>query len=250
MEKQKSQLLKKLWHWIKITSLLLGLTCGSILIYQWWARKQEAKRIQQELQKLNAQTQQQYQLQNIHLVSTSQLVNSPEVHAFFTDLLRNYAEKFAEKKNIDISRYPLNFAGFYSDKKVGSGYGEMGRCFTEKAIYPIRQKIANISLNRLYLLNKFGHDKYFTDYPQGDYTYLDISFDKIIDTCSHEIAHYIQLVKHGKSSCESDLVLNNGNYDLELAKEHEEFTQEIYQMIKNTGEWKYSEWERQWKEVN
>jgi len=34
-------------------------------------------------------------------------------------------------------------------------------------------------------------------------------------------------------------VLNNGNYDKELAKEHEEFTQEIYGMIKNAGE--YSE---------
>ena len=57
MEKQKSQLLKKVWYWIKITSLLLGLICGSLLIYNWWARKQEVKRIQQELQKLNAQAQ-------------------------------------------------------------------------------------------------------------------------------------------------------------------------------------------------
>jgi len=108
----------------------------------------------------------------------------------------------------------------------------MGRCFTEKIIYPIKQKEANISLNRLYLLNKFGHDKYFADYPQGDYSYLDISFDKMIKTCSHELAHYFQLVKNGRSSCESDLVLNNGKYDGELAKEHEEFTQEIYELVK------------------
>lgn len=39
---------------------------------------------------------------------------------------------------------------------------------------------------------------------------------------SHEIAHYIQLVKWGRSSCESDIILNNGNYSAELAKEHEE----------------------------
>jgi len=70
-----------------------------------------------------------------------------------------------------------------------------------KVIYPIKQKEINISLNRLYLLNKFGHDKYFTDYPQGDYSYLDISFNKMIGTCSHEIAHHTQLVKNGKSSC-------------------------------------------------
>ncbi|CAI2176777.1 14951_t:CDS:2 [Funneliformis geosporum] len=55
----------------------------------------------------------------------------------------------------------------------------------------------------------------------GDYTYLEISFDKMIGTCSHELAHYLQLVKHGKSSCESDLKLNNGRYDKELASEQE-----------------------------
>ena len=114
-----------------------------------------------------------------------------------------------------------------------------------KVIYPIKQKEANISLNRLYLLNKFGHDKYFTDYPQGDYSYLDISFDKMIKTCSHELAHYIQFVKYERSSCGSDLVLNNGKYDGELAKEHEEFTQEIYELVKQ----EIPEWETKWNEV-
>ena len=74
---------------------------------------------------------------------------------------------------------------------------------------------------------------------------LDISFDKMIDTCSHELAHYIQLVKWGKSSCESDLVINNGKYNAELAHQHEKFTQEIYQLIKQD----YSAWERKWKEI-
>ena len=64
----------------------------------------------------------------------------------------------------------------------------------------------------------------------------------MIETCSHELVHYIQLAKHGKSSCESDLKLENGNYDEELAKEHEEFSKEIYQLIKNSPE--YSELER------
>jgi hypothetical protein len=72
----------------------------------------------------------------------------------------------------------------------------MGCCSLENIIYPTYQKIANIKFNRLYLLNKFGCDKYFTGNPKyGDYNYLDISFDKMIDTCSHELAHYIQLVK-------------------------------------------------------
>src|SRR5437660_1156209 len=76
--------------------------------------------------------------------------------------------------------------------------------------------------NQLYLFNKFGHDKYFTSYHQGDYFYLDISFEKMLKTCSHELAHYFQLVKHEKTSCESDLKLGNGKYDEELAKEQKE----------------------------
>ncbi|CAG8740436.1 5494_t:CDS:2, partial [Cetraspora pellucida] len=71
------------------------------------------------------------------------------------------------------------------------------------------------------------------------------SFDKMINACSHEIAHYTQHVKHNKSSCESDLKLNNGEYDKELAKEHKEWTGEIYQLIKS----EYSERERRWREI-
>jgi hypothetical protein len=100
----------------------------------------------------------------------------------------------------------------------------MGRCSPRKIIYPCKRKEINISLNCLYLLNKFRIDKYFASNPKqsGDYSYIDINFTKMLETISHELAHYIQLVKHGKSSCESDLKLNNGKYDLELAKEHEE----------------------------
>ena len=67
----------------------------------------------------------------------------------------------------------------------------------------------------------------------------------MIETISHELAHYIQLVKWGRSSCESDLIINNGKYDGELAKEHETWTKEIYQLIKP----KISEWEQKWKEI-
>ncbi|CAG8748552.1 14553_t:CDS:1, partial [Cetraspora pellucida] len=54
-------------------------------------------------------------------------------------------------------------------------------------------------------------------------------------------------VKHNKSSCESDLMLNNGEYDGELAREHERFTQEIYGMVKNSEE--YGEWKKRRKEI-
>jgi hypothetical protein len=67
----------------------------------------------------------------------------------------------------------------------------------------------------------------------------------MLHTCSHELSHYIQLVKWGKSSCESDLILGNREYSAKLAEEHKEFEQEIYEMIKQ----EYPEWERRWKEI-
>jgi hypothetical protein len=60
-----------------------------------------------------------------------------------------------------------------------------------------------------------------------------------------ELAHYIQFVKHERSSCESDLKLENGNYDRELTKEHEEFSGEIYELVKQ----EISEWESKWKNI-
>jgi len=152
------------------------------------------------------------------------LANNPKIHSFFTDLLTTYAYKFAKSKELDTSQLPsLKFAGFYHDPKTRQELGTMGHCFPRQIIYPYEKETINIELNRLYLLNKLGHDRYFTSNPEyGDYTYIDISFDKMIDTCSHELAHYIQLVKHGKSSCKSDLMLDNEKYNEELAKEHKE----------------------------
>jgi hypothetical protein len=85
----KKQLLKRVWEWIKISSLLLGLICGSVFIYQW-SRKQKLERLQErlkELQKSKNRVQRQYELQELNLVSTNDLVNSPKIHAFFSDLL-------------------------------------------------------------------------------------------------------------------------------------------------------------------
>lgn len=248
MEELAKKKKKQIWEWIKITFLLAGLICGLLFIYQWWNREQKLERLKAQLAQKEQEIQQQYNLQDLNLISTAELANSPAVHSFFADLLTTYAEKFAKSKKIDISQLPLKFAGFYYEPENGQGLGTMGRCSTETIIYPVSQKEANISLNRLYLLNKFRHDKYFTDNPnQGNYSYLDISFDSMLKTCSHELAHYIQQVKHGKSSCESDLKLNNGEYDKELAKEHEEWTGEIYQLVNGSSE--YGEWERKWRET-
>ena len=92
-----------------------------------------------------------------------------------------------------------------------------------------------ISLNQFYLLNKLGYEHYFAT-PNN---YLEINFTNLLKTCSHELAHYFQFIKCGRSSCESDL--GTDKYIAELAQEHKEFTGEIYRMIKNSGE--YSELE-------
>ena len=234
----------KLWTLIKALTLLLLLVSGSVLICQWWTRRQQLESLKSQLEQKERENQQQYELQKGHLISTASLAKSSNIQTFFTDLLNIYAEKFAKSKEIDISPRPLNFEGLYLDQNIGKGLREMGRC---SSYFHPRPEVG-ISLNRVYLLNKFGHDCYFTTYPQGDYYYIDISFAKMIKTCSHEIAHYIQQVKHGKSSCESDLKLGGKEYNPELAKEHEKFTREINQLIKNSGE--YLEWEKRWKEID
>jgi hypothetical protein len=202
----------KIRLFVSLLFLITILISGYILIYQHQTALRERE---QELQELREQRQQQYDLQQEHLISIGGLVNNPKIHAFFTDLLRNNAEKFANSKNLDVSPLPLKFEGFYSDR-VHEKMRDMGRCWRE-------QKTAKISLNRLYLLNKFGHDKYFTSNPHSsnDFTYSFIDFAEMFNTCSHELAHYFQFIKHNRSSCRSDLILKNGNYDERLAKEHE-----------------------------
>ena len=213
-----------------ILIIVLILISGGALVYQLHQtalREQERERYQKNREEQKKQKKQ-YDLQQEELVSVADLASDPKIDAFFTDLLKTYAEKFAKSKELDISHLPLKFAGFYSSPDTDNGYREMGVCQRE-------QKTAKISLNRLYLLNKLGHDKYFIPKKNTvNYASLPIGFDKMISSCSHELAHYIQLVKHGESSCESDLILNTGKYDKKLAKEHERFIKEIHKMIKSS----------------
>lgn len=68
---------------------------------------------------LNQKAIAQYELQEKNLISLNSLENNPKIHSFFADLLRNYAKKFAENKNLDISRLPLVFEGLYYDQNIG-----------------------------------------------------------------------------------------------------------------------------------
>ncbi|CAG8776150.1 19638_t:CDS:2 [Gigaspora margarita] len=115
--------------------------------------------------------------------------------------------EFVNNKKLDIcfaktlfSHYPLNFGGFYQRESQDQR--------------PLKSQY-----------RKLGYEKYFAT-PEG---YLEIDLANLLKTCSHELAHYIQFVKWGESSCESDL--GTDKYVVELAKEHEEWTGEIYQMV-------------------
>lgn len=243
MADQKNQLLRKVWNWIKLTSLLLGLIAGGCLLYDWWNREQKIARLKTKLNQLEQQAQerqQHYQNQQNYLELTVNLANSSNIHSFFEKLLRNYAEKFAISKQIDISHHPLVFGGFYQGEKttekqpLKNHFRKLGNCcFTPQS----KQTI--ISLNQFYLLNKLGYEKYFAT---PEY-YLEIDFANLLKTISHELAHYFQFIKHGESSCESDK--GTEKYIAELAKEHKEFGGEIYGIIKQ----EIPEWESRWKKI-
>ena len=171
----------------------------------------------------------QYEIQKNYQELTANFSKNPKIQAFFTDLLTTYGRKFANIQQLNNSNYPLLFGGFYLGKKED---GENSKTLGN-ALFTPENKQTVISLNQFYLLNKLGYSQFLTN----PYVSCEISFKKMIKTCSHEIAHYIQFVKYGESSCKSDL--GTDNYIAKLAKEHKEFTREIYQLIKNSGE--YSE---------
>src|SRR6185369_6118666 len=113
------------------------------------------------------------------------------------------------------SHYPLNFGGFYhgenqEQRPLKAQYQKLGNC-----CFAPKSKQTVISFNQFYLLNKLGYERYFAT-PNH---YLEINFANLLKTCSHELAHYIQFIKYGESSCESDL--ETDKYVEELAKEHE-----------------------------
>jgi len=91
LAKKKNQYLN-LWDWIKISSLLLGVICGSALIYQRWNRNQQLERLKTKLTKLEQkeqEIQQYYQNQKNYQESTANLANNLAIHSFFTDLLKS-----------------------------------------------------------------------------------------------------------------------------------------------------------------
>lgn len=237
---------KKLWEWVKLACLFLTLIVGSVCLYQWWSKKTKLTELESRLEHLEKHLKnstEQYQLQQQQLSNISSLAHKPALQKFFTNLLQTYSQKFADNQNIDLSAYPLNFGGFYP---IGNQIKNITQLEIQtkelgNASFNPKTKQIIISLNQLFLFNKLGHEQYFAT-PE---LHLEIDFNSLMKVISHELAHYFQFVEHGKSSCKSELDTNQ--YDLKLAQEHEQFTQQIYQLIKNSEE--YPVWESEWNEV-
>ncbi|MDR1670674.1 MAG: hypothetical protein LBR43_03060 [Spiroplasmataceae bacterium] len=231
---------KNLWEKIKITFLFFTLIISIIFLHQWWNRKQQLK----NLEKQHQNSTEQYQKQQKELAKINSLAKNSNIHQFFTNLLQNSAQKFADSKNIDIASYPLNFGGFYQAKeRASNSSAEVKIASLGNATFDEENNQTTIALNQLFLFNKLGYKDYFIT-PE---LHQEISFDELIECCCHELAHYLQFAKWRKSSCASDLEINKKSYNLELAEEHQEFTQAIYQLLKNSAE--YSVWESEWKEI-
>lgn len=245
----KSIITQRLFGFLIIVSLIVG----SYLLYTFWTKWTATKQTDQQIQRIQElekeiadktqKIQKSQQLQKNWIILTNQLANDPKVNARFANLLKTSCQKFTQKQSINTSQTPLEFGGFYVDESlINANQSNMGRClFLEKKDLTERKVI--ITINQIYLLNKLGHEQYFPlKQPAGDYLALDINFIKLTETISHELAHYFQFAKYGKSSCEND-----SKFLLpELVKEHQQLTKEIKEMIVNLVE--YEEFMKWWQE--
>ena len=242
----------KIRYWIFTIAIILALISGSFLLYKWWQTKQTAAQIQAKERTLNQLEQKQqaerekahqaYQIRHKQLPQVLALAKNPTIHQFFNDLLQGYAYRFAEKQNLTDYCLPLEFGGFYQQKQEAThNFRELGN-----AVFDLTSQETVISLNQLFLFNKLGYERYFAT-PE---LYLNIDFNTLTETISHELAHYFQFVKYGKSSCESSgQKASSGNFLYpDLVSEHTHFTQEIKQMIVNSSE--YPTLKKYWKAID
>ncbi|CAG8801742.1 28116_t:CDS:2, partial [Gigaspora margarita] len=78
-------------------------------------RNQKLERLQAQLEQKERENQQNYQEQKNYLELTANLAKSPNIRVFFTDLLRNYAEKFAENKILRLMDYLAQNVAIFSE---------------------------------------------------------------------------------------------------------------------------------------
>lgn len=215
-------------------------------------------------------------------ILTERLDKSPEVKTKFNQFITHFYHRYKELKK-DIPTHPAanlkGFGHFYVDGAGEAGkVTEMGHTklldgesklskMPNETKWTIVNYPSQININQLYLLNNGKNpggrmDKFFYKEPKfipgGTLEYLEISFDKLIQTIAHEIAHAFQTAKNisedktftnteGKPEFDDKISdcweSGEGEWDHkehklkipkypELVKEHKQFEIEIEQMIK------------------
>jgi len=180
---------------------------------------------------------------------TDPLAKDSAIHSHFNNFIKKFYWQFRLKKGIPRGSYSpeINFQGF---KEFIISEDSLGKCsFAQEKFKGVYQTNIHILINQIYLLNKLGMEKYITN---EDYSYLEIHFDRLIETIAHELAHAYQYTinreKEGEmSSCESSGKKDaKGNFLYpELVTEHTQLIKEIKQMIITSSN-KYQEFKNWW----
>lgn len=195
------------------------------------------------------------------------------VHACFDDFITTFYWRFREKKGRPLGYYKheINFQGFGGFEFDDNEKRKMGTCY----LYNIKEHWikesefitgdVKITISQAYLLDKLGMDKLFTNWTQSKNILqtgsIDVSFDNLIGTFAHELAHayqntiYLQKKVNNVpiSQCESSGEgERDKNYRLikarypKLVAEHNQLTAEIKALI--IGSIEYQEFKLWWKE--
>lgn len=194
---------------------------------------------------------------------TNPLTRDLQIHSQFNNLITTFYWKFREHKGIPEGTYTpeIDFQGFKKFKDFSKAT-KMGHCKFELNIKwleeingkkvegsEIYEAKMSIVLNQKFLLDKLGMDKWFS----SEDRYLSVSFEELIATIAHELAHAYQNTirvnngKEVKSQCESTGDRDTSGKLLypELAAEHTALSEEVKRMIENSAE--YQEFKKWWK---
>lgn len=183
-------------------------------------------------------------------------LNNPKNHQRVNNFIKIFYWRFRELKGIPREAYPeidfRGFAGFEDDqKRAGVTTTEPIASWNAPTVYFI-----TIKVNQNYLLTKLGMDKLITNYDNHGVNSVNCSFDSLIHTIAHELAHAYQNTVNDfphdvpRSDCASsgDKITNSEGKEVyvnpELVTEHTQLTSEIEKLITSSPE--YQKFKEQW----
>lgn len=196
---------------------------------------------------------------------TNSLSQAPLVKTQLNNFIKTIYQKFRQQKNLPQDFKPtIEFKGFAGFQDFSDNPTKMGHCDSQlrTAWQTLNgQKLEgsetysgslSIVLSQKLLLSKLGMSELITDYQENsqgvNWSSLPVSFNELIATIAHEIAHAYQFLVNEdevKSQCES-----TGDRDSQgqlkypqLAYEHTNLTNEIKTMTLKLSEYqKFKNW--------